>query len=80
MKESDVHSGSAALALLLSPDPVDSGCQRAMELLDVYAELAARDPAAATARHPDVTAHLASCGPCAEDLDGLLALIVDEAL
>jgi hypothetical protein len=28
--------------------------------------------------HPGVAAHLAACGPCAEDLDGLLAALQDE--
>jgi hypothetical protein len=46
-----------------------------MELLHVYAELAAADPRAAAGRYPEVAAHLSACGPCAEDLAGLLAAI-----
>ena len=59
----------------LRTDPRDAGCATAMELLHVYAELAAADPRVAERRYPEVAAHLSSCGPCAEDLDGLLAAI-----
>jgi len=59
----------------LRTDPRDAGCDTAMELLDVYAELTAADPAAARLRYPEVSAHLRSCGPCEQDLDGLLAAI-----
>lgn len=65
-----------ALARLLSLDPADGGCELAMELLDVYAELLASGADAAAA-HPAVAAHLAACGPCAQDLDGLLAAITE---
>ncbi len=43
-----------------------------MELLHVYAELAAADAPAAQ-RYPGNAAHLTACGPCGEDFDGLLA-------
>jgi hypothetical protein len=46
-----------------------------MELLHVYADLAAADPAAAQRRYPEVAAHLRACGPCEQDLGGLLAAI-----
>jgi hypothetical protein len=59
----------------LRTDPRDAGCDKAMELLHVYAELAAADPSAAEHRYPEVAAHLRACGPCAEDLEGLLAAI-----
>ncbi len=59
----------------LRTDPRDAGCAKAMELLHVCAELAAADPRGAGHRYPEVAAHLRSCGPCAEDLDGLLAAI-----
>ena len=65
----------AELDRFLRTDPRDAGCATAMELLHVYAELAAADPAAAQHRYPGVAAHLLSCGPCAEDLEGLLAAI-----
>jgi len=40
----------------------------------VYAELAAADAPAAQ-RYLGIAAHLAACGPCGEDFDGLLAAI-----
>jgi hypothetical protein len=64
-----------ALDRFLRTDPRDAGCGKAMELLHVYAELAAADPPGAEGRYPEVAAHLRSCGPCAEDLEGLLAAI-----
>ncbi|MBF9070725.1 hypothetical protein [Streptacidiphilus fuscans] len=60
---------------LLTTDPQDAGCGKAMELLHVYADLAVADPDTAARRYPDVAAHLRGCGPCAEDLEGLLALV-----
>lgn len=71
-------SGWAELDQLLSTDPRDSGCEQAMQLLNVYAELLADDQDAAL-RHPDIAAHLDQCGPCTEDLTGLLAAIRTEA-
>jgi hypothetical protein len=72
-------SGWAELDRLLATDPLDSGCGHAMELLDVYAEILA-DNGDAASRHPDIAAHLAQCGPCAEDLTGLLhAIHVDRS-
>ncbi len=68
-------SGWADLDRLLSTDPRDAGCDRARELLDVYAELLRSSGDAARVHHPDVAAHIRSCGPCAEDLDGLLAAL-----
>ena len=63
----------------LRTDPRDAGCDTTMELLHVYAELAAADPATARHRYPEVAAHLRSCGPCEQDLDGLLAAIRADA-
>ena len=68
-------NSTAELDRFLQTDPRDAGCATAMELLHVYAELAAADPPAAERRYPQVAAHLRSCGPCAEDLEGLLAAI-----
>lgn len=65
----------AVLDRFLQTDPRDAGCAGAMELLHVYADLAAADPRTAERRYPEVAAHLRSCGPCAEDLGGLLAAI-----
>ena len=67
-----------ALDRFLRTDPGDVGCAEAMELLHVYAELAATDASAAQ-RYPGITAHLAACGPCGEDFDGLLAAIQSPA-
>lgn len=64
-----------ALDRFLRTDPRDVGCGEAMELLHVYAELASADPETAAARHPGVAAHLRACGPCEDDLVGLLAAI-----
>lgn len=64
-----------ALDGLLATDPADVGCEQALELLHVYAELAVADPAAAATRYPGVAAHLRACPPCDEDLAGLLAAI-----
>ena len=63
----------------LRTDPRDVGCGEAMELLDVYVDLAAADPATAAARYPGIAAHLAACGPCSEDFDGLLAPVAGSA-
>ncbi len=68
-------NGWSALERFLRTDPRDAGCDQAMGLLHVYAELAAADRAGAERRYPDVAAHLRACGPCAEDLEGLLAAI-----
>ena len=40
----------------------------------MYAELAATEAPVAH-RYPGIAAHLAACGPCGEDFDGLLAAI-----
>lgn len=68
-------SGMENLDRFLTTDPRDAGCGHALEVLHVYADLAAADPAAAEARYPDVAIHLRACGPCAEDLEDLLAAI-----
>jgi hypothetical protein len=70
-------TGWSGLDRLLAVEPADGGCAHAMQLLHVYAELVAADQDAA-AHYPAVAAHLASCGPCAEDLTGLLAALHDE--
>jgi hypothetical protein len=64
----------AALDRFLQTDPHDVGCERAMELLHIYVELVAKDADAAD-RYPGVAAHLAACGPCSEDFEGLLVLL-----
>lgn len=67
-------TGWLGLDRLLATDPADGGCDLAMRLLDVYADLLTSNRDAAKA-FPAVAAHLAACGPCAEDLQGLLASI-----
>jgi hypothetical protein len=59
------------LERFLRTDARDVGCDEAWALVHVYVEMVAAgdDP---EARYPGVTAHLASCGPCAEDFGGLL--------
>jgi hypothetical protein len=72
-------TGWQALERFLRTDPRDVGCEQAMEMLDVYAELILDDelsggaPSAAQRQFPGVAAHLLACGPCGEDLQGLLA-------
>ncbi len=63
-----------ALDRFLATDPRDVGCEHALEILHVYVEmvLEAAD-GSATDRYPGVAAHLAACGPCEDDFQGLLA-------
>ena len=61
----------------LRTDPRDVGCEEAMQMLHVYAELAASG-APAEQRYPGIAAHLRACGPCGEDFEGLLAAVCDE--
>ena len=66
-------NGREALERFLATDPTDAGCEQTIELLHAYAELvlAGDDP---EIRYPGIAAHLRSCLPCADDLDGLLAV------
>ncbi|GIH50061.1 hypothetical protein [Microbispora rosea] len=68
----------ARLDAFLQTDPRDAGCDEAMEILDVYGELLAAgdDP---SERFPGVHAHLSACGPCAQDLEGLLLALTGSA-
>jgi hypothetical protein len=70
-------SGRDRLEKFLRTDPRDVGCEEAMAVLHIYADLAATggDPAG---RYPGVAAHLEACGPCAEDLTGLLAAVAGD--
>ena len=67
-------NGWSALDRFLRTDPRDVGCEQAMEMLHVYAELVAAG-ASTEQRYPGIAAHLRSCGPCGEDFEGLLASI-----
>jgi hypothetical protein len=67
----------SGLDRLLDVDPRDAGCDHARHVLHVYAELLQQSQDAA-ARYTEVAAHLAACGPCEQDLEGLLRLLGDE--
>ncbi len=67
-------NGWSALDRFLRTDPRDVGCEQAMEMLHIYAELAAADEQVEQ-RCPGVAAHLRACGPCGQDFEGLLAAI-----
>jgi hypothetical protein len=62
------------LERFLRTDPRDVGCDEALAVLHIYADIMARgdDPEVG---YPGVSAHLRACGPCAEDLQGLLEAI-----
>lgn len=66
-----------ALERFLATDPADVGCEQAMDILHVYADLLAAGADAAS-HYRGVAAHLAACGPCGEDFRGLLAAITQE--
>jgi hypothetical protein len=68
-------SSQLDLDRFLRTDPRDVGCGEAIELLHVYAEAYAADPAQAERRYPGVAAHLRGCGPCGTDFEGLLNLL-----
>ncbi|MGN6606390.1 MAG: hypothetical protein ACTHMS_05185 [Jatrophihabitans sp.] len=69
-------TGWTPLDRLLEVDPRDAGCAHAMKVLAAYAELEATEGRdAASVAHPAVAAHLRACGPCRDDLDGLLSLL-----
>ena len=77
MSVEDFMNGWSALDRFLRTDPRDVGCGEAMEMLHVYAELAAAgDPV--EERYPSIAAHLRACGPCGEDFEGLLAAVRGE--
>jgi hypothetical protein len=62
------------LERFLRTDPRDVGCEEAMAVLHVYVDLVAAGEDAA-GRSPGVAAHLAACGPCGEDFNGLLLAV-----
>ncbi len=77
LSSSDVStrmSDRTALDQFLQTDPRDVGCEQAMEILHVYVEMVASG-GAAKERLAGVAAHLAACGPCSEDFNGLLAAV-----
>ena len=70
--------GRPELDRFLRTDPRDVGCAQAMEMLHVYAELAAAG-GPAEQRYPGIAAHLRSDRPCGEDFEALLAAVHDTA-
>ena len=71
-------NGWPELDRFLRTDPGDVGCAQAMDMLHVYAELAAAGQRVHQ-QYTGIAAHLRACGPCGEDFDGLLAALRDEA-
>ncbi|HJP77451.1 MAG TPA: hypothetical protein VJ914_24495 [Pseudonocardiaceae bacterium] len=63
-----------ALDRFLATDPRDVGCEQAIAVLHSYVDAVA-DGVDVNRRFPGVIAHLASCGPCTEDFEGLLAAV-----
>jgi hypothetical protein len=62
------------LERFLRTDPCDAGCDEAMAVLHIYVDLVAASENAA-GRYPGVAAHLLACGPCGEDVAGLLLAV-----
>jgi hypothetical protein len=58
----------------LRADPRDVGCDEAMAVLHIYVDLIVTGGDAAE-RYPGVAGHLLACGPCTEDVAGLLAAV-----
>jgi hypothetical protein len=69
-------SDMSRLERFLRSDPRDVGCDEAMTVLHIYADLVAADRDAA-GRYPGVAVHLQACGPCGEDFAGLLSAITN---
>lgn len=63
----------------LAADPQDVGCDEALAVMHVYADMRANglDP---EVRFPGVAAHLAACQACADEAQGLLEAVLDDAL
>ena len=66
-----------ALQELLGQEPEDAGCAETFAVINRYAEIVVRggDP---EGELPEVALHLARCGPCAEDFQGLLVALREE--
>jgi hypothetical protein len=70
-------SNAERLERFLRTDPRDVGCDEAMAVLHIYVDLVA-DGQDAADRYPGVAAHLAACGPCEDDYNGLLLAVTSE--
>jgi hypothetical protein len=77
MTHTDESAPVARLSAFLATDPRDVGCERAMEILHVYVDLVAAGED--IGRFIGVTTHLRACGPCSDEFEGLLAVVVDDA-
>ncbi len=66
------------LEAMLATDPRDAACGETFELIHAYGQILV-DGGDPETRMPGVAVHLATCGPCAEDYQGLLAAIRTEA-
>jgi hypothetical protein len=67
-------AGWDELDRFVQTDPRDVGCEQALHILHAYVEAVLDDESGAEAarRYVGVAAHLLSCGPCADDYDGLV--------
>jgi hypothetical protein len=65
------------LERFLRTNPDDAGCDETRRLMHVYAEaiLAGEDP---ELQHPGIAAHLRDCPPCGDELEGLIAAVLDD--
>jgi hypothetical protein len=70
-------TGWDELDRFLQTDPRDVGCEQAMRILHVYVEAVLDEESGTEAarRYSGVAAHLLSCGPCAEDFEGMLLAV-----
>lgn len=66
------------LGRMLGPTGDDAGCERTLEMLDVFVELEAAGQPAAT-HYPDVARHLVGCPDCRGDEIALLDLVREQA-
>jgi hypothetical protein len=71
-----MNQNELALDRFLRTDPRDVGCDGAWQVVHVYAELVAAGEHPEL-RFPGVSAHLAACGPCADDFEGLVQALRD---
>jgi hypothetical protein len=65
------------IAALLGPGEPEVDCDTCFDELDRYVELEIAH-ADAEAAVPGMRAHLAGCGACREDYEGLVALLRDD--
>jgi hypothetical protein len=70
--------GRSALERFLHTDPRDAGCEETFELLDQYVERQLEHGDAAE-HFSGIHAHLQVCGPCVDDVEGLLAALANLA-